>query len=120
MNEKLIEKMQKFSKEVELTGDEEYERQLNSWGKQIVKSEVWEKYRNLPMSQEITQALVRTVKSINRKLIDDPHISTEKRAAYKADKDRCMWLIKTLSHNFQKDLKLIEMAIDNELAELGE
>ena len=118
MNIKLTEKLQKFAKAAEQNQDEEYERMLNSWGKQIVKSEAWASYCRLPMSQEIVAALVRAVKTINQKLVNDPQIDQSKRAAYMADKQRCLWLIKHLSHNFARDLKMIEMSIDSELQEL--
>lgn len=107
--------MKRVSKFVEDTNDEDYQRQLESWGKQIVRNESWASYRNLPMTQEIVFNLIKFVKTINRKLINEKNID---RSAYMADKSRCLWLIKMLSHNYQKELKLIEMSIDAELQEL--
>ena len=116
---KLTEKLEKVSKYVEQTHDEDYQEQLEVWGRQIMKAEMMDDYRELPMTQTIVRTLVKTIKTINQKLIygTDEDIQ-KKRPIYMADKQRLMWLLKILSHNYSKDLKMIEMAIDAELQEL--
>ena len=115
----IAEKVEKLAKYVEATNDEDYNEQLNNWAKQIMKAEAMDSYRELPMTQTIVRTLVKTIKTINQKLIygTDEDIQ-KKRPIYMADKQRLMWLLKILSHNYSKDLKMIEMAIDAELQEL--
>lgn len=114
----LTEKMQEASKVAEETEDTDLGDMLTLWGKQIVRAETMDDYRSLPMTQRIVQQLVKFVKNINYKLINDETMPEIKRAQYRTDKQRCMWFIKILSHNYKKDLRLIELAIDNELYEL--
>lgn len=117
---KINEKFKKVARYAEETRDEDYEEQLEIWGRRIIKAETMEDYRNMPMTQEIVQNLIRAIKVINQKLIyGEDEVLKNKRAIYIADKQRCLWLVKILSYNYQKDLKLIEMAIDNEINELG-
>ena len=116
---KLTEKLEKVSKYVEQTHDEDYQEQLEVWGRQIMEAEMMDDYRELPMTQTIVRTLVKAIKTINQKLIyEDQDVLIKKRPIYLADKQRMLWLLKILSHNYQKDLRLIELAIDNELNEL--
>ena len=116
---KIAEKLEKVSHYVEQTQDEDYQQYLENWGRQITKAEAMNDYRELPMTQTIVRTLVKAIKTINQKLIygTDEDLR-KKRPIYIADKQRCMWLLKILSHNYQKDLKLIEMAIDSEINDL--
>lgn len=115
----LTESLEKIAQYVEKTGDEDYEHQLEMWGRQVIKAEVMSDYRELPMTQTIVRTLVKVIKTINQKLVyGDDEMLKKKRAIYIADKDRCMWLLKILSHNYAKDLKVIELAVNNEINEL--
>jgi hypothetical protein len=115
----LTEKLQKISKYVEETNDDDYQAMLDNWARDVVKLDAYKDYRDLPMTQEIVVRLVKVIKIINRKLRDyDLENQKVPREVLRADHDRCLWFLRFFAKNYDRQLRAIEASIDEELRSL--